>query len=356
MGNVYSHYKLFHYTEKIDSLPLARTEIRAPIHIRIKPTNACNHHCSYCAYRAEGLQLGQDMDVRDAIAREKMREIIADCVEMGVKAITFSGGGEPFCYAHLYETAMSLAQSPIACAALTNGALVKDAIAELFAHQATWLRISIDGWDGASYARYRGVSEKEFNMVIGNMRAFKRYGGSCYLGVSVIINKDNAEHIHDMVALFRDCGVDSVKLSPCIVSNSSAETNAYHEPIFRVVKDEIRAIEKACAAKDFEIFDSYHTQLESFQKEYTWCPYQQILPVIGADCNVYPCQDKAYNLTDGLVGSIKETRFRDFWFENKEKFFKINPSRVCNHHCVADGKNRMIFDYLNTNQQHVGFV
>ena len=58
------------------------------------------------------------------------------------------------------------------------------------------------------------------------------------------------------------------------------------------------------------INNSYHTQLESFGKSYTWCPYLQVLPVIGADQNVYPCQDKAYNLQHGLVGRIRATSFK----------------------------------------------
>jgi radical SAM protein with 4Fe4S-binding SPASM domain len=79
------------------------------------------------------------------------------------------------------------------------------------------------------------------------------------------------------------------------------------------------------------------------KKEYTWFPYSQILPVIGADLNIYPCQDKAYNLEEGLVGSIKEQRFKDFWFSDKNQFFKINPSLHCNHHCVANLKNKIFW-------------
>ena len=80
----------------------------------------------------------------------------------------------------------------------------------------------------------------------------------------------------------------------------------------------------------------------------------QILPVIGADLNIYPCQDKAYNLENGLLGSIKDISFKEFWFNDKNKFFKINPSCHCNNHCVADSKNKIILDYLDV--EHLGFV
>ena len=82
----------------------------------------------------------------------------------------------------------------------------------------------------------------------------------------------------------------------------------------------------------------------------------QILPIIGADLKVYPCQDKAYNLDEGLIGSIKNQRFKDFWFSDKNKFYMINPSRVCNHHCVANEKNKMILEYLAADAKHLEFV
>ena len=78
MSLLYTRMKVFHYKDKIDSLPASRPEVLPPLHIRIKPTNACNHKCSYCAYRHEDLQLGEDMSVRDMIPRDKMREILED--------------------------------------------------------------------------------------------------------------------------------------------------------------------------------------------------------------------------------------------------------------------------------------
>lgn len=37
------------------------------------------------------------------LSQKKMLEIIDDCAEMGVKAITFSGGGEPFVYKYMED-------------------------------------------------------------------------------------------------------------------------------------------------------------------------------------------------------------------------------------------------------------
>lgn len=356
MGLLYTKMKIFHFKDKIDSLPQTADKIMSPIHIRIKPTNICAHNCWYCAYRADNLQLGKDMKKRDHIPQEKMMEIVDDVVDMGVKAVTFSGGGDPFYYPYLLETVKKLSQTSVKFAALTNGAKLQGELAEIFAHYGTWLRISIDGWDDESYSFYRGVPRGEFTKIITNIENFEKLSGKCYSGVCLIVDKNNASHIHELIERLKNIGVDSVKVSPCIVSNDGLENNKYHQHIFEKVKQQVKKAIGNLAEDKFEVFDAYHELDEKFKKEYTWCPYLQILPVIGADLNIYSCQDKAYNLGEGLVGSIKNERFRDFWFSDKNKFFKINPSVHCNHHCVANTKNRLILDYLNADKEHLGFI
>lgn len=356
MNSLYTQMKIFHFKEKVDSLPKSITTILSPIQIRIKPTNMCNHNCSYCAYRVDGLQLGKDMVIKDQIPREKIIEIMEDIIEMGVKSVAFSGGGEPFCYPYLLDTVKKLSKTDVRFAALTNGAKLTGEIAEIFARFATWLRVSIDGWDEKSYAQYRGVGEAEFKKVMNNMEDFKKIGGKCYLGVSLVVDKSNSTHVYELVKNLKNIGVNSVKVSPCIVSNNGMDNDEYHAAFFQSAKNQIRKAIEDLSEDKFEIFDAYHKLDEEFNKKYAWCPYLQILPVIGADLNIYPCQDKAYNLDDGLIGSIKDIRFKDFWFSNKSNFFRINPSIHCNHRCVADKKNRLILDYLGADKEHLVFV
>lgn len=356
MKAIYSKHKIFHFQEKLDSLGPDCADPAPPIHLRIKPTNVCGHSCWYCAYKAEDLQLGKDMALRDSIPFEKMMEIIDDAIELGVRAITFSGGGEPFLYRHMLPVARRLASSPIGFASLTNGSRLEGELARVFAESAAWVRVSMDGWDDASYVKYRRTGNGEYTRIMSNMAAFKSIGGPCYLGVSLIVDQDNASHLLDSLRRLKETGVDSVKISPCIVSNDAGQNAVYHEKIFQDVREQIGRASTDLASEDFEIFDSYHELGDKFAKDYTWCPYSQILHVIGADLNIYPCQDKAYNLEEGLIGSIKNQRYRDFWKDSRAAFFKIDPSRQCNHHCVANEKNKQVLGYLEVDQNHMMFV
>lgn len=355
MANKYSNLKIFHYQDKLESLPNNVSDIKAPIHIRIKPTNVCNHDCWYCAYKVDHLQLGQDMVERDYIPYDKMMEIVDDCKDMGVKSLTFSGGGEPFVYRYFADTIKKVIDSNISFASLTNGSKLSGEIAELFAYNGTWLRVSIDGYDDESYAEYRGVKVGEFSNIVENMKNFANLPNrTCNLGVSFIVDDKNYTKLYGFSQLMKDIGVDSIKISPCIVDNDGNKNNEYHKPFYDEAKELLCKVKLELEDESFEVFDSYHLLEDKFEKDYDWCPYSQINPVIGADMNIYPCHDKAYNLENGLLGSIKDISFKDFWFNDKNTFFKINPSVHCNNHCVVNDKNKMILDYLDV--EHLGFV
>jgi len=119
MQNVYSQLKLFHFHEKLDSLK--RGIITPPLHIRLKPINACNHRCFYCCYRHDSLFLGENMNEKDMIPEQKKKEITLDMIQCGVRAVTFTGGGEPLLYPNIEGVFSDFMQNGIKVAVLTNG-------------------------------------------------------------------------------------------------------------------------------------------------------------------------------------------------------------------------------------------
>lgn len=354
MSRLYSNLKFLRYTDRLDALREHR--MAAPVHIRIKPINHCNHDCWYCAYRVTNLQLGEDIDYKDKIPEAKMFEIVEDVIEMGIKAITFSGGGEPMLYKPLPEVVKRLAEGGVKVASLTNGSNLKGRMADAFGEYGTWVRISTDAWDDASFAKSRSIKEGEFTTLLRHMSDFSSRGSKCTLGISFIIDETNCEHLYDACVLFKQAGVDHVKLSGVVVSNSGVENNAYHARIRERVEPQIA---KATNLSDerFSVIDHYHELEERFDKHYHSCPYLMYLTVIGADSVVYTCQDKAFT-QDGTLGSIKDRRFKDFWFseKNRQRVFGLDPSRVCNHHCVTHGKNLAIHDVLGLDPDHGAFV
>lgn len=354
MPVLYSHLKYFRFTDRLETL--AQGGVVAPVHVRIKPINHCNHDCWYCAYRADGLTLGEGMNVADAIAPAKMDEIIGDLIGMGVKAVTFSGGGEPLLYKPLPDAIERLATGGVRVGALSNGSNLQGRVAEAFARHATWLRISVDAWDDASYVAARKVRHGDFTRLLDNIGAFAARGSRCTLGISFIVGHDNASHIAEAAALFKAAGVDHMKVTGVVVGDDATANNRYHAAIKAEVARQIEQA-RTLADESFTILDHYHELETLFDKTYTSCPSLRFLTVIGADGMVYACQDKAY-IAGGALGSIKDRSFREFWFseENRRRLHGIDPSVECRHHCIAHFKNLMLLEYASIDPDHGCFV
>ena len=359
MSKLYTHTKLFHFTDKLGAIREGRPS--APIHIRLKPYNRCNHRCSYCCYRSPELYLSELMDEADSIPREKMAEIVADLGAMGVRAVTFSGGGEPLCYPYFTETVEGLLAAKVKVAVLTNGSLLRGEAAEVLGRGATWVRISMDAADGETYAAIREVGPKELDKVCANIGEFARIKSEgCELGINFIVTRENHTGLPAFLERMKGLGVDHVKISEAIVSTDPEENRLYTAPILSAVKARIAEATTALQDEGFAIIDKVHdfTQAANkYTKEYAVCPVIQCITVIAADMNVYACHDKAYTRS-GLLGSIRDRSFRDLWFSDdlQERLRALDPSGECDHHCADHTKNLMLLEYLGADPLHLDFV
>jgi len=353
-GAVYSAAKVLHHPDRVAAWLEGRPA--APVHIRIKPVNRCNHSCWYCAYRADGLQLGDQMDEGDRLSTGMFHGIADDLVAMGVRAVTFSGGGEPLLHRDLPDIVEKLGRGGVRVATLTNGANLKGRMAEAFAAHGTWVRVSVDAVDDDAYARARGIRRGEFTRLLENMAAFTARRSACVLGVNLVVGAENADRVAEACATFRAVGVAHVKVSGVVIANGGAENEAYHAPIRATVAAQI-AEARRLETPDFHIVDHYHALPDRFVKPYRTCPMLRFLTVIGADGCVYTCQDKAYTQA-GRIGSLRGTTFRELWYAAETQAFlaAFDPSATCAHHCVAHGKNLLLDEIAGLDRDHAAFV
>lgn len=350
----YSDLKFLGFPNTLEALK--DRGVVAPVHIRIKPTNICNHDCWYCAYHASGVQLGDDMTYRDVIPFEKLNEIVTDIIDMKVAAVTFSGGGEPLLYKRLPEIIEKLHKGGVKVATLTNGMNLKGGMAKAFQKYGTWVRISLDGYDDESYAKARGIKQGEFTKLLNNIKNFKSIKSNCVLGCSFIVGKDNYKEIYNVSKKLKESGVDHVKISGVVVGNTSEDNNKYHEKLKSEVLTQI-SMAQELEDEEFSVINHYHDLGDRFDKNYDICPFILYRPVIGADLNMYTCQDKAYT-ESGKLGSLRDVSLKEFWKSKNtnQKIYSINPSEICNHHCINHSRNEIIYDFLQIDQDHLPFT
>jgi len=359
MNELYSDLKVFHFSSKLNDI--LNNRLSPPLHIRLKPTNKCNHNCYYCCYRSRNLHLNELFDPNDEIPFWKMQEIIEDFKYMGIKAVTFSGGGEPLVYPYFIETIKMILDAKIKIGVLTNGGMLKGKIAGILSKGASWVRVSMDAVDPILYSKIRNVNNNEFKNVCSNIKLFaKNKSKKCQLGVNFIINKYNYKDVYAFLSFMKKLGVNHVKVSESVISQDREKNREYYLPILNAIKQQIKKAIFDLSNKSFFIIDkidTFNSKDNCYEKKYSKCPFAQFLTVIAADMNVYICQDKAYT-KKGKLGSLKNEKFKDVWFSKntKRKLLSINPAKDCNHHCTQYKKNILLIDYININQSHVEFV
>ena len=352
-SKVYSSSKIFHHPEKLDSFLEER--VTAPVYVRVKPTNICNHRCYYCAYDTENPNI-QDIGRRDEIPREKMMELLGDFKDIGVKAVTFSGGGEPLVYPHIIEALERTLEYGIDLSMITNGQRIEGRVTDLLSH-AKWIRVSMDSSNAKTFSETRRRPESWFYGLVRNIGNFAKVKDKyCKLGINFVIQEKNFDEVYDSILFFMELGADQVKLAPRHIPKNAQQ---YHSTFKEQVIEQI-----AMAKKDFpkfDIHDDYENGLRLSQmteRRYSRCYIMQTVPAIGANQIVYFCHDKAWIGKGGEIGSVKEQSFKELWFsKNTAKIFmEFDPSKGCKHHCTNDAKNEMINQFLQDSNSVQGLA
>src|SRR6185436_8088075 len=96
----YSDLKALWHLPEMSALKEGRRFV--PPHVQLILSDLCNQDCSFCAYRMSGGFSSEqfagpagEKNPNRKIPTDKAIEILNDCAALGVKAVQFTGGGEP---------------------------------------------------------------------------------------------------------------------------------------------------------------------------------------------------------------------------------------------------------------------
>ena len=350
----YSNLKIFAHAQALSDVGEGKRI--SPIYIRIKPTNFCNHKCYYCSYADNDLGLRDSVNRQDQIPWGKMQEIISDLGDMGVKAVTFSGGGEPLVYPYIVQTMQMILDAGIDLSIITNGQMLKGERADVLA-KAKWVRISFDSANAATYSNVRQIPRTAFDEVCDNIQKFSRIKNeNCELGINFVINHENADQIYNMAEMVKKLGVNHIKFAARVTK----DLFEYHAPFKESAIDQIHRAKAELENETFRIINKYEGDFESalvFHRCYNRCYINRIFTVIAADSKVYFCHDKAY-VKEGVVGDLRNQSFKDLWFseETIKRFQEFDPQIECNHHCVYDDRNELLNTFYSLDKNHINFI
>lgn len=358
MSDHYSTDKILHHPDAVRAIQRGLGHTLPPIFVQLMPQNVCNHACSFCSYRLPDWKNSKLFDESKAIPWPKMLELLADFVELGVKAVEVTGGGEPLAYPHITKLFDELGSARIETSLVTNGTLLKKDTLKAFSDTDwKWVRVSIDAGDAATYAKVRKVSESHFSRAWSAVRAFAgiRTKPDQRVGVGFVVTDENWQEVYACCERAKESGADNIRVSVGFTDKEAAILT--DEQAYSVAKE----VERAAADLNdgtFQVVDLFKERIRnltlSTTQDYDYCGTKDVLCVIEGEGNVYTCCTLAGD-PRGLVGNVSEKRFVDLWWESANWRRTFNVRKRCQCVCLYEKRNRG-FLKLRTPPPHVNFV
>lgn len=297
----------------------------APVLVEFDPSNTCNHGCYFCISSYIHLPESKDLETYDktVMPRDTLMNACQDFIDMGVRAINWTGGGEPTINRHLKDAITLIGQnSDIKMGIFTNGTLLdKWDMFDTMVDNMTWVRFSIDAGTPETYNHIRRPKGNTgWNKMVSNLEKLiavnKSKGKKIQIGTGFVITPDTVGEIVDFAKFFAKYDIDYCQYKPEIV-NREREEGVQRDLKFWEEEAEPRLAEaKEILGDKFEINGYKMTDLVSdrslFGRNYKKCLGSQIQPCVGADGEIYVCTNhrgyKQYS-----YGSLHDKSFKEIW-------------------------------------------
>ena len=327
-----SQAKMLHH---LNSLYKYKTtgDTSAPIFMEVNLTNRCNLSCEWCI--SENFVGSATLDF-DAVSY-----FLWDFADIGGKAVTFAGGGEPTLHPKFENICLEAFGAGLDLGLMTNGVYpvsYNQIIGSLF----QWVRFSLDTTDYDHYKKWKGVNAVD--RVLANIRELKdaqvRVGVNCNVGLDMTIG--------EVSQLIKDThgDVDYIQFRPILPRYFKKEKRK----INHLVWDWLEGV----AIYEWDNINLSMDKLGDIRNEtffpFNTCKGHFFNPILDATGDVSVCM---YHPGDSrfIMGNIYDKRFSDIWTSEKRREVIQNLSEVayskeCQVCCKLTELNKFI-EYID---------
>tara|TARA_Y100000310_G_scaffold203634_1_gene203885 strand:+ start:727 stop:1944 length:1218 start_codon:yes stop_codon:yes gene_type:complete len=334
----------------------------SPVLVEVDPSNACNHGCYFCISSYIHLPESKNLETfdRSVMSRQMLLDVCKDLINMDVRAINWTGGGEPTINPHLGEAIEYIGKnSNIKMGMFTNGTLLdRFDLFEILVDNMTWIRISVDSGTEKTFNHIRRPGKgQDWNKMLLNLQKLidinNSKGKKIDIGTGFVITPDTYTEIVDFANTFKNYDLTYCQYKPEVVNREreggiQRKVNFWNERV-QPLLDEAKLI----LGTKFQI-NGYHLvdlaeDPSLLGRHYKKCLGSQIQPCIGADGHVYVCPNhrgyKQYS-----YGSLREKSFKEIWkdIENRRdimnKIDNIECFSNCTQLCKPHESNKMFWN------------
>jgi len=292
--------------------------IGTPYHIQFIPTNRCNGNCPWCS--CKGVDRTLELETQEAI------DIINYFAELGAKAITITGGGEPLLHKGFERIFEAVNRQGIKSGLVSNSILLSQGkYAGILNDNLTWCRLSVTDTESGKY---------DVDKLVKAVNYLPDVAVGISFTVTENVNMDTVKHI-------------------CIMAE--AMENITH---IRFTQDIFKASDEAniTAMKRVENTVKHMTDkaIIQFRNDPTVgakkCHISKLKPIINCDGFVYPCCGVQYATDE--THTMPEAMRMCYW--NDFDLTPIFNGGICKV-CYYNDYNRCI-DNIKAPIEHEDFI
>jgi radical SAM protein with 4Fe4S-binding SPASM domain len=353
--------KIFSHLDRIHELQT--TGDTRPVHMTIGLTNYCNHKCSWCyinwhqAGRASERSGSGDIKRKAINADWRLIEAVGEARQLGLKAVTIVGDGEPTMHKRFIEVLEKLSSYGLDIGIFTNFSATNPAITEALAKYCYFVRGSIDAATAEVHKQSHGVDD--FDTVINNMRRLIELRGDKKrpaIGAQFVTNQWNYTQLPYAARFFRDLGIDYMTIKPAyknVLNPAHPENEIDNRVVFPLMREA-----QSYSTDKFKVYAKYPQFLEVVDyktndgRYYKKCNATPLSPYLDEDGNVEMCGNlKGRGFT---LGNIYKNSFEEIWHSQQRKdcLAKIDLFK-CPSGCKLDPLNKVLWDSFNPDADRI---
>lgn len=356
-----SHKMIYHPERVSDWLRAGNDWEKAkkiyPLFIEISPSGACNYRCKFCALDYVGYK-------PRFLETIKLKKVLLDIADKGVKSVMFGGEGEPLLHPKIAEITNFTKNEGIDVSFTTNGVFLTEDFVRKTIKNISWIKISCSAGTPETHAKIHNTKAEDFEIVMNNLknaaRIKKELCSDCALGVQMVLVPENAEEAVTLAKRVKEAGANYVVIKP-YSQHPFSITKTYQGIKYEEYIKLGEELEKLNSS-DFNVVFRAETMKnwDEAKKDYEFCysvPF--FWSYIQADGQVCGCScflgDENF-----FYGNINEKSFVDIWEGDARKkgfeLMKTFNTWKCRQNCRMDKINKYLWDLKNNPPEHVNFI
>lgn len=350
-GKVFAH---------VDRLAAWRAgEHPAPVTLEVDLTNRCSHGCQSChfahthtrgpwAARRRALTVATG-DMADAAVT---RRWVAEAASAGVKAVVWTGGGEPTLHPEWLDLMRAARGAGLQQGMYTVGTHLAPDTADALATLASWVVVSLDAIDPITYAAEKGVPEAIWRQAVHGVRmvSARPRGDRAVVGVSFLLHAENWTLAPEMVRFGLALGADYVSLRPTIDTLPSDPGRIVGERAW--IGRALPMLEDLAQQDGVEADPRRFLEYASWGRHpYATCRGVRLNATITPDARLWLCPNRRGEAS-ALVGDLTTESFATVWARHPGS---VLVERACRAMCRLHPINQTL-DVVEATRQHEAFL